>query len=112
MLSFQKRFLTYHDFSSPCFPPHARSVLLCDFSFCQGSDESILIPYAPRIAKDLGPFLSVTSEDTLSLVLEALSVVLEVENGKWLTAELASALVVASLEVWHKNNRGSWNPNS
>ncbi|KAH6916745.1 armadillo-type protein [Coprinopsis sp. MPI-PUGE-AT-0042] len=74
-------------------------------NFCQGSDESILIPYAPRIAKDLGPFLSVTSEDTLSLVLETLSVVLEVDSGKWLTSELASALVVASLEVWHKNNR-------
>ncbi|EAU92368.2 hypothetical protein CC1G_00587 [Coprinopsis cinerea okayama7 len=74
-------------------------------NFCQGGEESILVPYAPRIAKDLGPFLAVTSEDTLSLVLETLSVVLDIDDGKWLTPDLASALVVASLEVWHKNNR-------
>ncbi|TFK26759.1 ARM repeat-containing protein [Coprinopsis marcescibilis] len=74
-------------------------------NFCQSGDDSVLVPYAPRIAKDLGPFLGVTSEDTLSLVLETLSVVLEIDSGKWLTPELASALVVVSLEVWHKNNR-------
>lgn len=78
------------------------------FSFCQGGEESILVPYAPRIAKDLGPFLGVTSEDTLTLVLETLSVLLEIDDGKWLTPDLASALVIASLEVWHKNNRGTY----
>jgi len=75
------------------------------FSFCTGSDDSALTPFIPRIAKDLGPFLLVTSEDTLSLVLETLAVVVEVDKGKWLTQELASALVVSTLEVWNKNNK-------
>jgi len=48
-----------------------------------------------------------TSEDTLSLVLETLSVVVEVDQGKWLTHDLADSLVVAVLEVWHKNNKGA-----
>ena len=60
----------------------------------------------PRVAKDIGPFLLVTSEDTLSLVLETLSVVLEVEKGRWLTEELAAALVAAVLDVWSKNTKG------
>ena len=60
----------------------------------------------PRIAKDLGPFLLVTTEDTLSLVLETLSVVVEVDGSKWLTPELANSLVLAVLEVWAKNNKG------
>ncbi|KAF8167572.1 armadillo-type protein [Crassisporium funariophilum] len=73
-------------------------------NFCQGGDDSALVPFAPRIAKDLAPFLLTTSEDTLSLVLETLSVVIEVQ-GTWLTAELAGSLVNASLEVWNKNNK-------
>lgn len=60
----------------------------------------------PRIAKDLGPFLLVTTEDTLSLVLETLSVVVEVDESKWLTPELANSLVLAVLDVWAKNNKG------
>jgi len=60
----------------------------------------------PRIAKDLGPFLLVTTEDTLSLVLETLSVVVEVDESKWLTPELANSLVLAVIEVWMKNNKG------
>ena len=76
-------------------------------SFCQGGDDSALIPFAPRIAKDLGPFLLVTSEDTLSLVLETLAVVIDIDQGKWLTPDLAQSLVNAILEVWSKNNKGS-----
>ena len=75
-------------------------------SFCQGADDSALTPFAPRIAKDLGPFLLATTEDTLSLVLETLSVVIEVGGSTWLTPELASSLVVAVLEVWMKNTKG------
>ncbi|TFK42052.1 armadillo-type protein [Crucibulum laeve] len=74
-------------------------------NFYQGGEDSALLPFAPRIAKDLGPFLLVTSDDTLSLVLETLSVVVEVNQGKWLTPELADSLVLAELEVWHKNNK-------
>lgn len=47
-----------------------------------------------------------TSEDTLSLVLETLAVVVDVDKGKWMTEDLANSLVVAILEVWTKNNRG------
>ncbi|KAL0575020.1 hypothetical protein V5O48_006949 [Marasmius crinis-equi] len=74
-------------------------------NFCLGSDDTALTPFVPRIAKDLGPFLLATSEDTLSLVLETLAVVLDVDEGKWMTADLATSLVVATLEVWSKNNK-------
>jgi importin-9 len=84
--------------------PHFNKSLDC--SFCQGADHSALKPFVPRIAKDLGPLLLVTTEDTLSLVLETLSVVVEVDGSKWLTPELANSLVLAVLEVWTKNNKG------
>ncbi|KAJ7109870.1 armadillo-type protein [Mycena epipterygia] len=74
-------------------------------NFFQGGDGSTLSPFAPRIAKDLGPFLLMTSDDTLSLVLETLSVVVQVDKGNWLTTELADSLVLAILEVWTKNNK-------
>jgi hypothetical protein len=76
-------------------------------SFCQNIAHSSLGPLAPRIAKDLGPFLLVTSEDTLTLVLEALSVVIEIE-GDWMTTQLAGDLVTAVLDVWTKNVKGIW----
>ena len=75
-------------------------------SFFQGGDASTLSPFAPRIAKDLGPFLHVTSDDTLSLVLETLSVVIQIDKGNWITTELADSLVQAILDVWTKNNKG------
>lgn len=74
-------------------------------SFCQNIAHSSLGPLAPRIAKDLGPFLLVTSEDTLTLVLEALSVVVEIE-GDWMTTQLAGDIVTAVLDVWTKNVKG------
>ena len=74
-------------------------------SFCQNIAHASLAPLAPRIAKDLGPFLLVTSEDTLTLVLEALSVVVEIE-GDWMTTQLAGDLVTAVLDVWTKNVKG------
>ncbi|KAJ7823248.1 ARM repeat-containing protein [Mycena leptocephala] len=74
-------------------------------NFFQGGDASTLSPFAPRIAKDMGPFLLMTSDDTLSLVLETLSVVVQVDKGSWLTTELADSLVSAILEVWTKNNK-------
>ena len=63
------------------------------------------VPLAPRIAKDIGPFLPVTSEDTLTLVLETLAVVEQIDDGKWITEDLARPLVVAILDVWMKNNK-------
>lgn len=69
-------------------------------------EDDVLTPVAPTIAKDLGPFLMLTSEDTLSLVLETLSSVVEVGNGSWVTPELAESLVTAMLHVWGLNNKG------
>lgn len=66
--------------------------------------------FVPRIAKDLGPFLLITTEDTLSLVLETLSVVVEVDDSKWMTSDLAYSLIVTVLDVWAKNNKGDENP--
>jgi len=77
-------------------------------SFCQGGEDSALTSFASRIAQDLGPLLLVASEDTLSLILETLSVVLEVDQGKWLSPELADSLVSALLDVWGKNNKGEY----
>ncbi|KIM47710.1 hypothetical protein M413DRAFT_62252 [Hebeloma cylindrosporum] len=74
-------------------------------NFCQGGEDSALTSFASRIAQDLGPLLLVTSEDTLSLILETLSVVLEVDQGKWLSPELADSLLGALLDVWGKNNK-------
>ncbi|KAI9459661.1 ARM repeat-containing protein [Lactarius psammicola] len=57
----------------------------------------------PRITRDLGPFLLETSEDTLSLVLETISVLCEAGDGSWFTTDLAGALTTALLDVWPKN---------
>ena len=81
-------------------------VVLTWCSFCQGGEDSALTPFAARISQDLVPLLVVASDDTLSLVLETLSVVLEVDQGQWLTPELVQSLVSAVLEVWSKNNKG------
>lgn len=60
----------------------------------------------PRIIRDLGPFLLETSEDTLSLVLETVSVLATVGKGSWFTTDLAVALTTALLDVWPKNIKG------
>ncbi|EJD03488.1 ARM repeat-containing protein [Fomitiporia mediterranea MF3/22] len=74
-------------------------------NFASGMDESILLPVAFQIAKDLGPFLLVTNEDTLSLVLETLSSVVNVGKGAWISPELAEQLSTAMLRVWVHNNK-------
>ncbi|KAG8689246.1 hypothetical protein FRC11_003586, partial [Ceratobasidium sp. 423] len=58
---------------------------------------------APSILKDLAPLLLITVEETLSLVMETLSVLLKVGEGKWLTADHAGSLTTALLDVWQKN---------
>ncbi|EKM84237.1 hypothetical protein AGABI1DRAFT_52094 [Agaricus bisporus var. burnettii JB137-S8] len=74
-------------------------------NFFQEGDDTALAPFAPRLAKDLGPILSAASEDTLGLVLESLSVVVQVDKGSWVTPDLAASITQVTLEVWHKNNR-------
>lgn len=69
--------------------------------------EAVVLPVAPQIAKDLGPLLLLTNEDTLSLILETLSAVIEVDGGKWITPELAESLVIVMLQVWAQNNKGT-----
>jgi hypothetical protein len=83
-----------------------RTDVHCIHSFCLSADDAALTPFMPRVAKDLGPFLLLTSEDTLCLVLDTLSVVLEADGANWMTPDLANSLVLAALEVWSKNNKG------
>ena len=71
-------------------------------SFFNAAEGNEFTHFAPRIAQDIGPFLLVTTEDTLSLVLDTLSVVIDVEKAQWITTDLASSLVGAVLEVWTK----------
>jgi hypothetical protein len=68
------------------------------------SDAELAI--VPRIIRDLGPFLVETTEDTLSLVLETVSVLSGVGRGSWFTLDLAVALTSALLDVWPKNMKG------
>lgn len=75
-------------------------------SFFQTGEDSVLVPFAYRIAMDLGPFLPAATDDTLGLVLQTLSAVVGVDKGRWITPELASSMIHAVLEIWRKNNRG------
>ncbi|KAH9046970.1 ARM repeat-containing protein [Lactarius deliciosus] len=64
------------------------------------------VPFKVSAVKSIQHFarhISETSEDTLSLVLETISVLCEVEDGSWFTIDLAGALVAALLDVWPKN---------
>lgn len=65
-----------------------------------------MVALAPRLVKNLGPFLA-ASEDTLSLVVETLVTVLSLENGAWLTPDLTAMLSNALLDVWAKNVKGT-----
>ena len=66
----------------------------------------MVAPQAERMAKDIGPFLLLTSEDTLTLVLETLASVARIGDGTWLSEGLVQDLVTAMLQVWANNNRG------
>lgn len=76
------------------------------YRFCGRVGSNISRPLAPRIVNDIAPFLAMTSEDTLALVLDTLSVVVEIGGGDWITTELANAIVNAVFDVWYKNQRG------
>lgn len=70
--------------------------------FCKNCSDSEVFPRASRICKSIEGFIPVTSSDTLTLVLDALSVLLLVHRGSWLTVELAETVVPAVLNVWGK----------
>lgn len=74
-------------------------------NFVNTVPDNMVAGVAPQIVQDLAPFLLVTAEETLSLVLETLNVILKVEKGQWLSAELATSLIAAVLDVWQKNVR-------
>ncbi|KAJ1302683.1 hypothetical protein OPQ81_002999 [Rhizoctonia solani] len=63
----------------------------------------VIAGVASRILQDLAPLLLVTAEETLALVMEALSVLLKVQGGNWVTVDHADSLTVALLDVWRKN---------
>lgn len=62
---------------------------------------------APRLAHDLGPLILLATEDTLSLILETLGVLMDVEKGAWVDSTLAVSLATAFLDVWRKNLKGN-----
>jgi hypothetical protein len=68
----------------------------------------VLVRFAPRTVQALGPFMLATTEDTLLLVLETLSVCVEIDGGSWLTPALARDVTAAALEVWGKTNKGQY----
>jgi hypothetical protein len=63
--------------------------------------------FVTQIAQYLGSFLAATSDDTLSLILETLSVIVEVDDASWMSEDLAKSLVIATLDVWMKHIRGN-----
>ncbi|EJD54369.1 ARM repeat-containing protein [Auricularia subglabra TFB-10046 SS5] len=73
-------------------------------NFCDKAKDPSVVAFAPQLVKNLGPFLA-ASEDTLSLIVETLVTVLELEDGRWLTPELTAMLSSALLDVWAKNVR-------
>jgi hypothetical protein len=62
--------------------------------------------YASRILADLAPFLASTSEDTLALIVETLTVTVKINLGSWLTSEPTRLLTRAVLEAWRRNSEG------
>lgn len=64
--------------------------------------------YASRILVDLTPFLRSTSEDTLALIVETLTVTVKINLGSWLTSEATILLTRAVLEAWQRNSKGKY----
>ena len=69
-------------------------------------DDKALGPLGPRIISALAPFVSTVTEDALALVLEGLSAVIEVDEGKWLTPEQVATIVQMLLVTFEKNVNG------
>ncbi|KAG8810837.1 hypothetical protein FRC17_002742, partial [Serendipita sp. 399] len=72
-------------------------------NFCSIPDDKPIAPLGPRIIAALAPFMETVTEDSLALVLEALSTVTQVDNGKWLTPELATSIVGVLLKTYARN---------
>ncbi|CCA73674.1 related to KAP114-Member of the karyopherin-beta family, nuclear import [Serendipita indica DSM 11827] len=72
-------------------------------NFCSIPDDKPIAPMGPRIVAALSPFMTSVTEDSLALVLEALSTVVQVDGGKWLTPELATQVVQLMLQTYARN---------
>lgn len=70
-------------------------------------DDQALGPLGPRIISALAPFVSTVTEDALALVLEGLSAVIEVDEGKWLTPDQVATIVQMLLVTFEKNVNGT-----
>jgi len=76
------------------------------FSFCRRMETAELDSYASRILADLTPFLTSTSEDTLALIVETLTVTVKINLGSWLNSDATRLLTRAILEAWRRNSKG------
>jgi importin-9 len=79
------------------------------YSFCSVPEDKPIAPLAPRLVAALAPFMSSVTEDTLALVLEALSTVTQVDEGKWVTPDLATTIVGMLLATYQRNVNGAFN---
>jgi hypothetical protein len=52
--------------------------------------------------------MATVTEDSLALVLEALSTVVQVDDGKWLTPEIATTVVGMLLATYERNVNGEY----
>jgi importin-9 len=75
-------------------------------SLCSVDDDKALGPLGPRIISALAPFVSTVTEDALSLALEGLSAVIEVDEGKWLTPVQVATIIQMLLVTFEKNVNG------
>ncbi|THG95659.1 hypothetical protein EW026_g6034 [Hermanssonia centrifuga] len=81
------------------------SAILAAKGFCKNSGVSTVVPRAPRICKCIEGFVQITTADTLTLIQETLSALLSVQEGQWMTVQLAESLIPATLNVMHNNIR-------
>jgi importin-9 len=76
-------------------------------SLCNVDDDKALGPLGPRIISALAPFVSTVTEDALALVLEGLSAVIGIDEGKWLTPDQVATIVQMLLVTFEKNVNGT-----
>lgn len=72
-------------------------------NFCSIPSDKPIAPLAPRVVAALAPFMSSVTEDSLVLVLEALSTVTQVDDGSWLTPDIATKIVQMLLSTYERN---------
>ncbi|KAJ3527044.1 hypothetical protein NM688_g8180 [Phlebia brevispora] len=86
--------------------PVKASAIEATKGFITKCPETTIAPHAQRICKCIVGFMQICTADTLSMVLETLSRLLSIQQGRWLTPELAQALLPTTLDVWQKSAAG------